>query len=369
MRDRQISDFIRSYRNSPIYYSLLWNEYKKSKGLSDTNKISVPRRANPNKKLKIVVVLRNNESNFFKPLTGSYMLEIAKCLEEFNSSYEVRIFHCTDYINDWKIELKEFLVSNEIDVLIINPESDPDLSGNWTWDNFYLSLANLWNGFSIMILYDSVYVTHIHRVNHLLHLGISGVVIPIDRDIKKFIKFRRKAYGPYPLPFSFKSVEKIQSLIEHQRESKKIEFTFFGTLYPHREKQLQKLIDRGLPISIASLSNLNYQPTYEEFFIKLINSKFTINLSRPSRPRSPKHHKLRVIEALLADVFVLSDYYKLDKKILDVHQQILPLNLNLKSLKLKENKLNKLHIEDKLRISQMMIIKIDDLISKAFSRK
>ena len=276
----------------------------------------------------VLVVLTPPESalgeNFIE-LTGHPMREIAISIQEQHPLANVELINLAEYGNEWKEKLQDKIELQDINFLVLNPEASPALRASWDWDLFFLSSSQGYFLHTFFILFDSVYIEHLHRLNRLLKINPNSTVISIDRNVNKFLMTKVSNFGPIFLPVSQKSIKSLQKNLQCYLYREKL--IFIGTVFKNRRKFLTKLEKRHSKFEVNPNRPANQPSSYIDYFRELSKAGAVVNLSR-SNGTGIKHSKSRLLEANLVGCIALSDNYRKDRRLLPKRYAVLPLSVH-----------------------------------------
>jgi hypothetical protein len=240
---------------------------------------------------------------------GNFFYEIYQSAKERFPNVTVSIFQATANEIDWKKRLRMFVEGEKPDCIFVYAETDPDGSGDWTWPEFFLSIADKWSGKSVFLLFDSAYPIHRWRASKLARITGNATIASIDRKPRRSLKKDIRQVGPIFLPMSMESIQLIQQQIEskvRQENLCTIDISFIGKMYPYRRKIFDVLENSGLCVELNPHRNYLEPDSYLSYLTALHLSTFTINLSLAGGVKV-KQLKCRVLETAIFGNTLVTD--------------------------------------------------------------
>ncbi|MCF8540222.1 MAG: glycosyltransferase [Aurantimicrobium sp.] len=246
----------------------------------------------------------------WKPGAGNYFFDIWQSARERYGSQHVLLHQVAPGDTDWAERLAADIEAQDPTHVIFYGEEDPNGEVN-SWARVGATLARLWAGELIFLMYDSVYWWHIFSAEALAEVYPNVSVHATDQFPRELRKGLPRS-GPGLLPTSLESIKFLESrVLFANRPDARQSLTFLGSLYPERIKQLAKFARLGTGVVVNPHRSAKLErPTYEEYAAAIGHSWATINLSRNhGMPR--KHVKSRVLEAPLFGTLLVTDERKL----------------------------------------------------------
>lgn len=242
---------------------------------------------------------------------GNYFFEIFHSAKEYFANKKIENIRIGYGDSDWKYNLLGAIRNSNPKNILIQVESDPDGSGDWTIDSFAQMLKKIgWNGRFFLLTYDSVFPLHMFRIDRVTRIFRKSVVISIDRYCRGYYRARVPNIGPAFLPLSEATLLAIQDYFqvidnEWTRELGR-KFTFVGAEYDYRRVALTAIRDTGLELSINPQNRGSEQASYLKYALALHSSLATLNFSR-AHVIDVAQVKSRVIEAMLFQCVLVTD--------------------------------------------------------------
>ena len=240
---------------------------------------------------------------------GNFFYEIYQSAKEKFPNVTVSFFQVTTGEIEWKKRLKNYIESNKPDCIFVYAEIDPDDSGNWTWPELFLSIADQWSGKSVFLLFDSAYPIHRWRASKLAKITGNATIASIDRKPRPSLKKGIRHTGPIFLPISKESIQFLKQEIESKVRNENlptIDISFIGKMYPYREKILDEIERRELTVNLNPQRSYLNPDSYLSYLTALHLSKFTINLSLAGGVKV-KQLKCRVLETAIFGNTLITD--------------------------------------------------------------
>ena len=257
----------------------------------------------------IVVPKVNSDINLWRHSKGNIYYELFKSGMEHIPNVDFNIHFVETALDNWQNLLSERISELKPDFLIMNPETDPDNSGNWSIDEFVIRLNTEWKGKIIWLSLDSVLRTHYLRIDRLSKLRSGSILIAIDRKPKFKLRYFDRIIAPIFLPMSCETIQAIDDLPKSEIDNK-YEISFLGTLYGYRKILINQLLTQEVKIAVNPQHSISRSVEYKYYLSELRNSKLTVNFSRNSR-QSEMQLKSRILEAAIFGCFVATDENKI----------------------------------------------------------
>ena len=243
---------------------------------------------------------------------GNFFYEICQSAAERFPGMAISIFQVTTNETEWKSRLKKFIESDKPDCIFVYAEIDPDDSGNWTWPELFLSIADQWSGKTVFLLFDSAYPIHRWRASKLAGIIGNATIASIDRKPRPSLKKGIRHLGPIFLPISMQSIQLLNQQIVSKVQQENlgpINISFIGKMYPYRKRIFDQLEHRGLTVELNPHRNYLEPDSYLSFLTALHLSTFTINLSLAGGVKI-KQLKCRVLETAIFGNVLITDENK-----------------------------------------------------------
>jgi hypothetical protein len=262
---------------------------------------------------KIMIVSPQSCANgniAWAPTEGNYFYEIWQSARERFGSSRVLLHQVAPGDTDWAERLAADIEAQDPTHVIFYGEEDPNGEVN-SWARVGATLAGVWTGELIFLMYDSVYWWHIFAAETLAEVYPNVSVHAIDtfpRELRKGIP----RSGPGFLPTSLETMRDLDSRRHFtDRPDSPETVTLIGQLYPDRITQLAKFARRGIDIVVnPHRTGKSERPSYDVYAAAIGHSWATLNLSRNhGMPR--KHVKARVLEAPLFGTLLVTDERRL----------------------------------------------------------
>lgn len=242
----------------------------------------------------------------WQPATGNYFYDIWQSANERYGAQRVALHQIKPADSNWLASLLESIAAEKPSHIIFQGEEDPnDDRGAYT--QFAETLATVWNGQLIFVMYDSVYWWHIFKAEQVAQLYPHTYVHAIDRSPRELRKVVAKS-GPGVLPTSQATIDTLFTSPEWGTvDMDGTELTMVGSMYPDREKKVASFFKRGIDLSVnPHRRGTTDRPSYVKYASAIGQSWGTINLSR-NHGMPAKHVKTRVLEAPLFGTVLFSD--------------------------------------------------------------
>ena len=249
------------------------------------------------------------------PAEGNYFYEIWQSAIERFGAQRVLLHQVAPGDASWAERLVSDIEAQDPTHVIFHGEENPNGEVN-SWPGVGATLAGVWTGELIFLMYDSVYWWHIFDAETLAEVYPNVSVHATDTFPRELGKGIPRS-GPGLLPTSLETIKILErrALFANRPDAPQ-PLTFVGSLYPDRIKQLAKFARRGIDIVVnPQRAGKSEKPSYEEYAAAIGHSWATINLSRNhGMPR--KHVKARVLEAPLFGTLLVTDERKLTSGLL-----------------------------------------------------
>jgi hypothetical protein len=271
---------------------------KKRKVTSNNNAVS-----------HLLVVVPSKYQTNWECGQGNFFYEIYQSAKEKFPNITVSFFQVTTNEIDWKKRLRKYIASGKPDCIFVYAEIDPDDSGNWTWPEFFLAIADQWSGKSIFLLFDSAYPIHRWRASKLAKITGNATIASIDRRPRPSLNRDIRHVGPIFLPISMESIQFLKQRIESKVQEENlrvIDISFIGKMYPYRKKLFEELEHRGVEIALNPQQHYLDPDSYLSYLTAIHLSKFTINLSLAGGVKV-KQLKCRVLETAIFGNTLITD--------------------------------------------------------------
>ena len=213
----------------------------------------------------------------------------------------------------WHRQLLEQVHDDGITHIVTHIEHDPSRSDRWTWDEVWNSLAPVWDGVLLGVMFDSVFDVTSMKSRRLARMSEQFLAVDICMPFDGALVRGRPEVGPVTMPVSQQSLslvhERLAGIEPHH------DVSFIGALYPYRVELVEQLRRQGIDVAVNPhrsditrdfAESRTDQPEWLDYMAGLAASRMTINFSRSSAGDF-EQLKTRVIEATLAGTFLLTD--------------------------------------------------------------
>ena len=254
------------------------------------------------------------------PAESNFYFEMFQSAKEKHPDWKIEVFFCQPE-KEWHKSLKEALIKNKPDILLMSSEIDPNEKSDWTLDVFIGNLSRVWNGTICYLLFDSAFPLHMWRLKRLIRTYPNCIIVAIDRDLNDEEDLSALCIGPIFLPISQKSILILRELIDAKIKREllqPIHFSFIGQVYPYRKKILDR-IEEAIPSLVVNPQKKMQDPnSYTSYMTALSLSAYTLNLSRQHVIKR-NQLKCRVLEAALTGSHIISDEREYSGKFLEIN--------------------------------------------------
>jgi hypothetical protein len=213
----------------------------------------------------------------------------------------------------WHSQLRDLAHDVSATHILMHMESDPGSSDKWTWDEFWNSAAQEWDGALLGVAFDSAYDLVTMKLRRLARMSPNFMAVDICTPLDDVLVRGRTEVGPVKMPVSNESLRLVESRIADVTKS--YDVSFIGALYPYRTALISRLESMGISVAVNPhrqdvthdfQSSRRNQPEWLDYMAGLAGGEMTINFSRSSAGEF-EQLKTRVLEATLAGTVLLTD--------------------------------------------------------------
>lgn len=279
--------------------------YKDNKKILNTRfqKIHNSKMKNRNGLIIVPNVYWEQRENFWGPGNGNIYYEIWQSAIECENLEEITIYKVNLQNDSWHLDVIDLISKNDISFILMDVEQNPSGSSKWDLDLKIQFIRKYWQGKIFLFSLDMAFITHLKKAAKIIKNDANSIVISIDRDLRRF--YSTRGIGPLLAPISIKSINFLDKAV-NVPVKKKYNLTFIGALYKQREKVLQEIIDYGIPLTINPNQKANDRSSYVDYIKTLMESKFTLNLSKAGRD-PVSQIKSRILESTVFGTKVVTD--------------------------------------------------------------
>ena len=262
----------------------------------------------------VVVPLEGPSTVKWGPARGNYFYEVYRTAIERFGEDSVSVVDCDSLDGvSWPDVVADHLKASGATHMIAHLERDPGETKDWNWDRAWSAIANSWDGVFVGVTFDSGFPLIRMKARRLARISPSFVCLDICVPMESRLVEGRTEVGPVPLVQSRQTQELLLARIHG--ESKDIDVSFIGALYPYRVELVERLRAHCVNVVVNPhrqdattdfASSRTNQPSWLDYMAGLARSQMTLNFSLASSG-SDEQLKWRVMEATLAGTLLLTD--------------------------------------------------------------
>ena len=213
----------------------------------------------------------------------------------------------------WVPRLVDLARSARATHIVTHLEHDPSDQDAWNWDVAWSRLIPDWDGVLLGVMFDSAFPIVRMKARRLARMSSRFVAVDICEPMDGVLIRRRNEIGPVTMPMSHESLALVRERITGISATSDV--SFIGAMYPYRVELIHELRAMGVDVAVNPhrrdvaedfASSRTEQPGWLDYMAGLAGSRMTLNFSRSSAGDT-EQYKTRVIEALLAGTFLLTD--------------------------------------------------------------